>query len=100
MDGAGRKAALQAEIEAQKKTIERLKDKTWGVALHEDDWGCPINKESCISCPSMLVMQLNRGLFPTIPTTLLLTPTASMLVGLSPGHRTKLLKPAAGGQRF
>lgn len=36
---AGRKAALQAEIEAQEKTIKRLKDKTWGVALHEDEEG-------------------------------------------------------------
>ena len=32
-------AQLQVEITAQKKTIEQLKAKTWGVALHEDDEG-------------------------------------------------------------
>ena len=34
-----RKAALQVEIEAQKKTIERLNSKTLGVLLHEDEEG-------------------------------------------------------------
>ena len=34
-----RKATLQAEIEAQEKTIERLKEKTWGLLLHEDESG-------------------------------------------------------------
>ena len=34
-----RKATLQAEIEAQEKTIERLKAKTWGLLLHEDESG-------------------------------------------------------------
>ena len=33
------KAELQVEIEAQKKSIEQLKAKTWGVALHEDEKG-------------------------------------------------------------
>ena len=33
------KAALQQEIEAQKKTIERLNSKTLGVLLHEDEEG-------------------------------------------------------------
>ena len=33
------RTALQAEIEAQEKTIERLKDKTWRVDLHEDEEG-------------------------------------------------------------
>jgi len=30
-----RKQALQEEIEAQRKTIERLKTRTWGILLHE-----------------------------------------------------------------
>ena len=34
-----RKAMLQAEIESQEKTIERLKTKTWGILLHEDESG-------------------------------------------------------------
>ena len=34
-----RKATLQAEIESQEKTIETLKEKTWGVLMHEDDEG-------------------------------------------------------------
>ena len=34
-----RRAALQAEIESQEKTIERLRDKTWRVDLHEDEEG-------------------------------------------------------------
>lgn len=33
------RAALQVEIEAQEKTIERLRDKTWQVDLHEDKNG-------------------------------------------------------------
>ena len=32
-------AELQVEIEAQKKTIERLNSKTWSVLLHEDEKG-------------------------------------------------------------
>ena len=34
-----RRAALQAEIESQEKTIERLRDKTWRVDFHEDEEG-------------------------------------------------------------
>ena len=34
-----RRASLQAEIESQEKTIERLRDKTWRVDLHEDEEG-------------------------------------------------------------
>ena len=33
------KAALAGEVAAQKKTIERLEQKTWGVLLHEDKNG-------------------------------------------------------------
>ena len=33
------RAALQAEIESQEKTIERLKEKTWGILLHQDEGG-------------------------------------------------------------
>ena len=36
---ATRKARLQAEIEVQEKTIEQLKEKTWGILLHEDKNG-------------------------------------------------------------
>ena len=36
---ATRKAKLQAEIEVQEKTIEQLKEKTWGILLHEDKNG-------------------------------------------------------------
>ena len=34
-----RKAVLEVEIEAQEKIIKQLKEKTWGILLHEDEGG-------------------------------------------------------------
>ena len=36
---ASQKAALQKEIESEQKTIEKLKDTTWGLLLHEEEEG-------------------------------------------------------------
>ena len=33
------KAALQVEIQEQRRTVERLKETTWGVVLHEGEQG-------------------------------------------------------------
>ena len=35
----GTKAVLQVEIKEQRQTVERLKETTWGVVLHEGEQG-------------------------------------------------------------
>ena len=61
------KAAFQVEIEEQRQTVERLKETTWGVVLHEEEEGRKfvVLPAGSLPNPPLLTITENRAFLNT-----------------------------------